>query len=94
MKMMTFARIPADFWTTPRSGRLREAGPETMLLAFYLLSNSHANMLGIYYLPFAYASADTGLPIEMIIQCVERLTELGFCVRGSAFGIILSIRRP
>jgi hypothetical protein len=45
----------------------------------YLISNPHTNMIGYYYLPIAYISNDTGIPIEGASKALTRLCEEGFC---------------
>ena len=75
----TYNRIPANFWTTPEAHALRQAGPEACLVACYLLTSPHANMLGIFYLPLQYASLDCGLSVEDLSKTLVQLSALNFC---------------
>ena len=59
--------------------KLREAGPETMLVALYLLSNPLSNMIGLYYLPKLLISHETGLGQEGASEGLRRAIEEGFC---------------
>ena len=44
--------------------QLRAAGPDGMFVALYLLTNNHANMIGLYYLPLPYLVHESGLSLE------------------------------
>ena len=75
----TYNRTPANFWTMPEAQALRQAGPDACLVACYLLTSPHANMLGIFYLPLQYASIDCGLSVETLSKTLEQLGALNFC---------------
>ncbi len=77
--MREFAKIPSDFWVTGMGRQTKEAGSETQLIALYLLTNSHANMLGIYYLPITFIAFEIGLSLEGATQGLNSLIEMGFC---------------
>ena len=62
--MRDYAKISPQFWIGSTGRKLRDAGLEATLVALYLLSNPHANMLGLYYLPQLYIALETGLGIE------------------------------
>ena len=59
--MSNYASVQPTFWTGETGRKLREAGPEAQLVALYLLSNSHRNALGLYYLPKLLISHETAL---------------------------------
>jgi hypothetical protein len=49
------------------------------MLALYLLTCPHANMLGIYYLPIAYIVHDAEMNTDAVTDALEKLNEIGFC---------------
>lgn len=76
--MSNYAKVLSRFWTGA-TGRALRGDPEAQVLASYLISSPHANMLGFYYLPLAYIANDTGLPIEGASKALQRLCGEGFC---------------
>src|SRR5437667_491378 len=62
--MRGYAKISPQFWIGDTGRKLRDAGQEAMLVGLYLLSNPHANMLGLYYLPKLFIAHETGLGLE------------------------------
>lgn len=77
--MRDYASVSPSFWTGITGRELRKLGPTCQVLALYLISCPHANMLGLYYLPLAYISVDTGIPLEGAMEGLARLSEAGFC---------------
>ena len=77
--MRRYAKISPQFWIGDTGRQLREAGPEALLVALYLLSNPHANMLGLYYLPTSLIAHETGLASEGASKGLQRSIEAGFC---------------
>jgi hypothetical protein len=61
--MRNYAKIAPQFWIGNTGRKLRDAGSEALLVALYLLSSPHANMLGLYYLPRPFIAHETGLGI-------------------------------
>ena len=43
--------------------KLRQT-PEGLIVAMYLMTSPHANMLGLYYIPLLYIAHETGLGFE------------------------------
>jgi hypothetical protein len=74
-----YSKVFEQFWTGETGKLIRARGVEAQLVACYLMTNRHRNMIGIYYLPLAYLSADTGLPIEGASKALQALIEVGFC---------------
>jgi hypothetical protein len=77
--MRRYAKISPQLWIGDTGRQLREAGPEALLVALYLLSNPHANMLGLYYLPTSLIAHETGLASEGASKGLRRAIEAGFC---------------
>lgn len=77
--MRRYAKISPQLWIGDTGRQLREAGSEALLVALYLLSNPHANMLGLYYLPVSLMAHETGLRMEEASKGLRRAIEAGFC---------------
>ncbi len=77
--MREFSKISPKFWIGPTGKKIRAMGPQAQVVALYLLSSPHSNMLGIYHLPIAYIAADTGSPFEGASKALQSLSEGGFC---------------
>ncbi len=78
--MREYARICPSFWTgnTGRTIKLMK-NRDVTLTAFYLITNTHTHMTGMYYLPIAYIMSDTGLSLEEASNAMFKLKEIGFC---------------
>lgn len=77
--MSDYATINPTFWTGETGRKLREEGPEAQLVALYLLSNSHRNPLGIYYLPKLLISHETALDHKGASKGLQRGIQSQFC---------------
>ena len=77
--MRAYSRISPQFWIGKTGKKLRNFGPESQLVALYLLTNPHANMLGVYHLPIAYVNHDLGRPTEWTLKGLWGCVEAGFC---------------
>lgn len=77
--MRDYAKVAPQFWTGATGKKLRAAGPETVMVAMYLMTSPHANMIGLYYLPMVYLRHETGLPFEGASKGLERAIEAQFC---------------
>jgi uncharacterized phage protein (TIGR02220 family) len=77
--MREFAKISPQIWINESGRKIKKLGPETFFVSFYLLSNPHACMIGIYYLPVAFIAHETGLSIEQASSSLRNLCEVGFC---------------
>lgn len=49
-----------------------------MVLALYLLTSPHSNMIGIYYLPLPYIAHETSLPLKKLPGLLEVLRQCHF----------------
>jgi len=77
--MRDYAKIAPQFWIGPTGKKIRKLGSQAQVVAMYLMSSPHATMIGLYHLPIAYISADTGSPFEGACKAVKSLIEVGFC---------------
>ncbi len=77
--MRHYSKISSRFWTGETGKKIRRLDADAKVIALYLMTNPHASMLGIYYLPIAYISQDTGTPLEGTCKGLQSLCELDFC---------------
>ena len=76
--MRDYAKVAPQFWIGETGRELRTMGPETQVLALYLITSPHANMLGLYYLPLPLMAHETGLSAQGTLKALARLSEAGF----------------
>lgn len=77
--MRDYGKVSPQFWIGATGKELRKKGAEAQLVALYLMTNPHANMLGLYYLPTMFIAHETGLGIEGASKGLSRSIEAGFC---------------
>jgi hypothetical protein len=71
--MRDFGKIQTSIWRSFRS-----YSDDTKLLAIYLLSSPHTNMIGCFDLPFGYVMADLSMSFERVKQGLNNLSERSF----------------
>ncbi|QKN27803.1 DNA-binding protein [Escherichia coli] len=77
--MRNYATISPQFWLGDTGRKLRKSGPESMVVALYMMTSPHSNMLGLYYLPVLYIAHETGLDPEGASKGLQMACEAGFC---------------
>ncbi|WP_457097534.1 hypothetical protein [Lysobacter sp. P5_B9] len=77
--MRDYGKVSGKFWTGETGKKLIAAGHEALVVALYLMTSPHANMIGLYYLPLIYLAHDTGLGIEGASKGLASAIEAGFC---------------
>ena len=65
-----YRRVVPSFWTDPDIKRALTLEDKALLL--YYFTSPHSNMIGLYYCPPAYVAAETGLPVAVIVNALER----------------------
>lgn len=73
-----YSKISPKFWTGDTGRFLRGAGRDAQVVALYLLTCPHANMIGLYYLPFPVLCHETGLSQQGALKALQRVSEGGF----------------
>jgi hypothetical protein len=86
--MRDYAKVLPRFWTGATGRALRQAGPQAVVVALYLLSSPHANMLGLYYQPLLYIAHETGLGLEGAEQGLAAAVQAGFCSFDAATDMV------
>lgn len=76
--MRDYGKVSPQFWIG-RTGKALRGNPEAQLLALYLMTSPHANMIGVYHCPVAYMAHETGLTIEGASKALQSLIDADFC---------------
>ncbi|MGM1003032.1 hypothetical protein [Acinetobacter haemolyticus] len=76
--MRDYGKVSPHFWTGTTGKKLRNS-PEAVIVAMYLMTCPHANMLGLYYMPLLYVAHETGLGFEGASKGLRSACEAGFC---------------
>jgi hypothetical protein len=71
--------VGPGFWNGKTGKALKAKGPEAVIVALYLMTCQHSNMLGLYYVHPAYIAVDTGLGLEGATKGLAGAMEAGFC---------------
>lgn len=87
-RLRDYAKIAPQFWIGETGKALRKAGAEAQIVALYLMTNPHANMLGMYYLPMLYIVHETGLSEKGARKGLARAIEGGFCSYDEASEVV------
>ena len=77
--MRDYSKVSPQFWIGSTGKKLRSKGIECQLVSLYLMTCSHANMLGLYYLPKIYISHECGLTLDGASKGLNSAIEAGFC---------------
>ena len=86
--MRDFAKVSPRYWTGRLAQHIRESDSpaDAHAVAFYLLTNNHANMIGLYRCPLSYIVEDTGCPIEGASKGLDVLEQGAFLVYRASTG--------
>lgn len=77
--MRDYAKVSPQFWTGRTGKAIKESGHEAIIVALYLMTCPHANMIGLYHLPVMYIAHETGLGMEGASKGLARCSEALFC---------------
>jgi len=69
--------VSPKFWIGS-TGRALRGDQAAQLIAAYLITSPHANMLGLYYLPLTVIAHETGSPFKGASKALRRVCEVGF----------------
>lgn len=82
--MRDYGKVSPKFWTGKTGKLIKARGSEAVIVAMYLMSSPHSNMLGLYYQPTLYMAHETGLGIEGASKGLHDCIEAGFCAFDEA----------
>ena len=81
--MRDYGVVSPRFWIGETGKKLR-GNHEAQLLALYLMTSPHANMIGVFHCPVLYMAHETGLSMEGASKALASLIEAGFCTYEEA----------
>lgn len=81
--MRDYGKVSPQFWIGD-TGRALRGNPEAQLVAIYLMTSPHANMIGVFHCPITYIAHETGIPFEGASKGLQSLIEADFCTYDSA----------
>jgi hypothetical protein len=84
--MRDYGKVFSTFWTGDTTRSLTDDGK---LLALYLLTGPHTNIIGCFRLPDGYVAADLEWTPERVSKGFGELFQNGFATRDPAFGWII-----
>lgn len=76
--MREYGKVSPRIWTG-RLGRSLRGDQPAQIVALYLVTCQHMNLLGLYLLPLSYISADTGLSGKAVSDAMSRLKAADYC---------------
>lgn len=76
--MREYGSVSPMFWIG-KTGKQLRGNPELQVLALYLLTSPHSNMIGVYHVPVMYIGHETGLGLEAASKGLQSLSEADFC---------------
>jgi hypothetical protein len=76
--MRDYAVVKPQFWTGETGRRLRNKGPEALLVGMYLMTCPNSTMLGLFYLPLVTIAHETGLTLEGARKGLQGAAEVDF----------------
>ncbi len=76
--MRDYGVVSPRFWIGETGKKLR-GNHEAQLLALYLMTSPHANMIGVFHCPVLYMAHETGLSMEGASKALASLIEAGYC---------------
>lgn len=76
--MRDYGKVHTSFWI---SDGMRRVSDDARLLALYLLTGQHTNMIGCFRLPDGYVSEDLNWSSERVSKGFDELSKNGFATR-------------
>lgn len=76
--MRDYSKVSGQFWTG-RTGKRLRGDMEGQLVALYLMTSPHANMIGAYWVPLSHIAYETGLPFEGASKGLQSCSKALFC---------------
>lgn len=76
--MRDYGAVSPQFWIG-QTGKALRGHMEAQLVALYLMTSPHANMIGVYYCPIDTIAKETGLTLEGASEALRSLEEANYC---------------
>lgn len=81
--MRDYGVVSPKFWIGETGKALRGNAP-AQVLALYLMTCPHANMIGVFHCPVLYMAHETGLGMEGASKALQSLIEARYCTYDEA----------
>lgn len=81
--MRDYGIVSPKFWIGETGKQLRGDAP-AQVLALYLMTSPHANMIGVFHCPVLYMAHETGLGIEGATKALQSLIKADYCTYEAA----------
>ena len=88
--MRDYGKVSPQFWTG-KTGKVLRGNPEAQVVALYLMTSPHANMIGVYHLPMLYLAHETGLTPDAAERGLQACIDAGFCVHDADAEIVFVV---
>jgi hypothetical protein len=89
--MREYGSVSPQFWIG-HTGKLLRGSPDAQVLALYLMTSPHANMIGVYHCPVVYMANDTGMTFEGATKALQRIIEVGIAEYDEASETVFVLR--
>lgn len=76
--MRKFSTIVPTIWTSPTGREWRRLGRDHQVLGLYLITNPHANLYGLYYLPMVIIAEETGITRAPALKVLQSFADQEF----------------
>lgn len=76
--MRDYGIISPQFWIG-RTGKSLRGNLPAQVIALYLMTSPHANMIGVFYCPLDYMAKETGIPLQGAYKALRSLIDGSFC---------------
>jgi hypothetical protein len=86
-----YGSVSPQFWIG-KTGKSLRGDPSAQVLALYLMTSPHANMIGVFHCPVMYMAHETGLGFEGASKALESLVARGFCLYDHESETVFVIR--
>jgi len=73
--MRKYGSVHTKFWT---HSSIQQISDQAKLLAMYLLSSSHTNMLGCFRVPVGYIAEDLKWSFETVLKAFDELSDINY----------------
>ncbi len=78
--MREYSKVSPKFWIGETGRTIKTKGMEAIIVASYLMTSPHSNMLGLFYQSEAAMAHETGLGLEGARKGLNSCIEAGFCL--------------
>ena len=76
--MRDYGVVSPKFWIGG-TGKALRGNPSAQIVALYLMTSPHANMIGVFYCPLDTIAKETGITLEGASEALRSLIEADFC---------------